>query len=286
MAGRHGAPEAAFVATQTVGSRDLTAADVAAYHERGGVLHLRGAFPRQAALEVQDLLWQDVQDRLDVRRDDPESWHAGGSSWGPGRAIESVEAARTKYVHPNLDHIFDQLLGVDSWSHAPRWGSGVLITAPHAPSTPWTLSDRAWHWDGPPLLGCWYFVLFSDIEPQCGATLVVEGSGRLLSDWLGALPADDDHRQLKRRFLESNAFLRKLNGRDPVSSDPDGLVGDHCNEDGRCLRVTELCGEAGDVFVMDANILHAAPARTGVNPRFQARQVLHWGPRLTRQSRR
>lgn len=256
-----------------------SAADVAAYHERGAVLQVRGVFPQAAALGIQDLLWEDVERRIGARREDSATWVTpltGRSGWGPRRADEvppRVEALRIQYLD-ELSKVFEPLLGAGNWDHARAWGSGVMITPPHSPTARWTLTDPEWHYDGVPLRGCWYFLLFCDVPPRSGGTLVVEGSGRTLSDWVEALPADDDRSRLLPRFLMSDPFLRKLSGEEPVESDPDDLLR---SAQAPGMRIVELSGRAGDLFVMDSNTLHAAPVRTNVTPRFQVRAALKYG---------
>lgn len=255
---------------------------VRAFRGGGAVLHIPGGFPRAVALDIQRALWDDVESRLPVRRDDPASWVQPGldRSWGARRAVPEVEALRRAHLH-RLDPVFDALLGEGTWAHPGGWGSGVLVSAPWAPSSPWSLTTPEWHADGPPLRGCWYFVLLGDVAARRGATLAVEGSGVSLQRWVEALPDDDDRSRNVQRFIDSEPFLRRLTGVDPAE-DPSELLGPQSSKDGTMLRVVELAGQAGDVFVLDSNVLHAAPTRTAPAPRFVARQFLHYGPKVWR----
>ena len=252
----------------------LTAADLETYRERG-VLRVPSAFPREAALEVQDILWSDVERRLQVRRGDPASWRAAPYWTG----FQSIKSALGRIVSPQLTGALDHLLGAGTWRYPKQWG-GLLVGPPADPSTPWTLTDRNWHWDGPPLVGCLFFALFADLPPRSGGTLLVEGSGPLLQDWFEALPPEAPRKQrsMRHQFLASHPFLRRLSGRDPVDRDPDDLLATHVDAEGRRLRVTEVSGEAGDVIVCHSNVVHAAPVHTGTAPRFLCIRHLDYGP--------
>jgi len=251
----------------------LTPSDIEVYRDRG-VLRVPGAFPRAAALEIQEVLWRDVERRLDVRRDDHATWRAG--YWS---GFQSVKPALGRIVSPRMTAALDQLFGEGTWRYPKQWG-GLLVGPPAEPSTPWTLTDRSWHWDGPPLLGCLFFALFSDLPPRSGGTLLLEGSGPLLQDWFEALPPEASRKQrsLRHQFLASHPFLRRLSGRDPVKRDPDELLDAAVDADGRRLRVTEVTGEAGDVVICHSNVLHAPPVHTGTAPRFLCVRHLNYGP--------
>lgn len=172
---------------------------------------------------------------------------------------------------PRLTAALDQLLGGGLWSYPKQWG-GLMVGPPAPVGTPWTLTDRAWHWDDISLAGAALFCLYSDLEPRSGGTLLVEGSGRLLHDWYQQLPPEASRkaRNLRGRFLAGHPFLRRLSGRDPVDADPDDLLSPYVDDDGPRLCVTEVSGRAGDVFVVHSNLLHAKPVHTGTQPRFLA----------------
>lgn len=53
-----------------------------------------------------------------------------------------------------------------------------------------------------------------------------------------------------------------------MQTDPDDLLDPYVDTEGHHLRVTEVSGSAGDIFVTHANPLHARAAHTGSTPRF------------------
>ena len=248
----------------------LAEADVARYH-RTGVVRVAEAFPRDVALGLQDVLWRDAERRLAVSRTEPRTWSAVGGYW---TGFASVRALTARIQGPRLTEALDQLLGADQWRYPDKWG-GLLVGPPDPDPARWTLTDRSWHWD-PPLDGAAIFCLLSDIAPRAGGTLLVEGSGHLLRDWYDQLPSGPAPklRTLRHQFLNSHPYLRRLSGRDPVRHDPDDLLDPHVDAEGRHLQVTEVSGEAGDVFVIHANLLHARAVHTGLVPRFLAVEQL------------
>ncbi len=129
------------------------------------------------------------------------------------------------------------------------------------------------------------FCLFSDIDPRCGGTLLVEGSGRLLEQWYAEVAPDPARKQrsIFRQFVSGHPFLRRLTGIDPTADDPGELFGPYTDDRGT-LRVTEISGRAGDVFVCHSNLLHAAPVHTGTQPRFLAVRGLGPDPVPARRS--
>jgi hypothetical protein len=196
---------------------------------------------------------------LGVVKGDPETWLAG-TYW---TGFDSVRSLTSRIVNERLTAALDQLLGEHRWRYPTKWG-GLLVSPPDPRPAAWTLTDRAWHWD-PPIHGATLFSLFSNIAPRSGGTLLVEGSGRLLTEWYANLPPDRPRklRSLRKQFLASHPFLRRLSGRDNVQNDPDDLL--HGDSP---LRVTEVTGEAGDVVVAHAGILHAKAVHSGDEPRF------------------
>lgn len=248
--------------------------DVARFHERG-VLRVPEAFPREVALGIRDTLCRDLERRLGVRADDRETWQRA-PYWTGFR--DGVKSAAGRVPSPRLAAALDQLLGAGRWSYPRRWG-GLLVGPPEPAGTPWTLTDRSWHWDGQPLVGASMFCLYTDLPPRSGGTVLVEGTGRLLQDWYERLPPGGTRkmRDLRARFLAEHPFLRRLSGREPVAADPEDLLEPYVDETGTRLCVTEVSGRAGDVVVIHSNLLHATPVHTGTRPRFLAVRPLAAG---------
>lgn len=98
----------------------------------------------------------------------------------------------------------------------------------------WTLDGLNWHTDVPAaghrhVPGIQAFVLIDEVRPRAGATLAIAGSHRLA-----------DQPQAYRRVREV------LRGK----GDPQAALRSHD------LSIVEMCGDAGDVYLMDMRLLH------------------------------
>ena len=129
----------------------------------------------------------------------------------------------------------------------------------------WSLPRTAWHVDLPKLPnrrtipGVQAFAMLETVEPGGGGTVVVEGAHRLLDDipWLGS--EQIKYRLRRERYFQAltskqvsnrNRFLRQ-----PVKTR------------GIELRVVELVGRRGDVYLVDMRLLHAAAPNVSRAPR-------------------
>ena len=134
-----------------------------------------------------------------------------------------------------------------------------LLTAPHGPS--WSVPHLGWNLDvaSPSrdvMPGIQVFVLLGDLAPKAGATLAIAGSHRLHRPSGGkplsahqVLKADPAYRELfspggdRQRFLDVHTV------------------------DGVAVQVVEMCGEAGDAYLMDMRTIHAPASNPSRNPR-------------------
>ena len=131
-----------------------------------------------------------------------------------------------------------------------------LITMPNAEE--WTVPPTIWHVDLPRLpsnrlVGIQVFTFLSDVVPRSGGTLAVAGSHRLLNNGsrvrsknikkrLRRLPYFQD--LMSKQSVDRERFLTESGW----AQDPD--AGDVS------LRVVELCGRPGDVYLTDMRLLH------------------------------
>jgi hypothetical protein len=70
----------------------------------------------------------------------------------------------------------------------------------------------------------------------------------------------------KERFKTWHPYLRRLYGLDPAD-DPDEFPLPFVDDVGRCLQVTEVTGEPGDIVITDADVIHRIPQHHGSEPR-------------------
>ena len=171
-------------------------------------------------------------------------------------------------VRTALDGVFP-----DGWT-ASKSGVQVLYTPPG--EGPWAMPPGGWHTDlgmaertWPPvavkLFGC-----IGPVAPQGGGTLVLEGSHRLVARWTpDVVPAGEGNGAVWGRFLRHDPWLAEV-----YAGGGHDLVGREHEVDGVRLRVTELAGEPGDVYVVHLNAFHTvSPNATDVPRRMLAAPV-------------
>jgi hypothetical protein len=142
----------------------------------------------------------------------------------------------------------------------------LLVTMPD--SDAWCVPAVNWHVDGPRLRdrgcpGVQMFTFVDPVEPQGGGTLVVAGSHRLLNG--GRFIASRD---IKNRLSKYPFFATLLDRR----ADRAGLLSRIEHIDDVELRVVELTGAPGDVYLTDLRVLHTIAPNVRATPRLMATQ--------------
>jgi ectoine hydroxylase-related dioxygenase (phytanoyl-CoA dioxygenase family) len=120
------------------------------------------------------------------------------------------------------------------------------------------------------------FVLLNEVQPRGGATLVLTGSHRLVPRYIEPGDNGPHPRQLRRVMGAAHPWLRELWER------TDGSNGDRVQQfmvdgasvEGVPLRVVELSGRAGDVFMMHCDTFHCAAPNCGDQPRMMATNMI------------
>jgi hypothetical protein len=123
-----------------------------------------------------------------------------------------------------------------------------LLLSPAAQGA-WTLQGLNWHVDVAAdarglIPGIQAFFLIDDVAPQGGATLALAGSHR-------ADPSDDASGPALRRLLKTSVQLER-------------------DLQARGIRLVEMSGRAGDVFLMDMRVLHTPSINATRNVRMMA----------------
>lgn len=225
------------------------------YH-RNGFVRLEEAFPRQLALQCQDLLWE----QLDEDPDDRSTWRRPVVRLGSQQHPAFGEAARST-----------------------RWVEAIYeVAGPMADPTPWMggtfairfpvegdPGDDGWHIEGSYMGpdGWWWanhwsrdrallmLVLFSDVGDEDAPTRIRVGSHVHIPDAL--LPYGDE-----------GVNQMQLTLPDEVHELPLALAR----------------GAAGDVYLCHPFLVHAAQRNRGREPRFIAQPGVPWkeGGRLTK----
>lgn len=254
----------------------MGAEQIAAFEDRGFV-RLREAFAPEDALRMQGRMWAELREDFGIDRDDCSTWRQPPRS--PRRA--KWDPLQSAVATDHLVGAINALLSPVPWSVPSNWGL-VMVTFPDRSPGQWTLPTTGWHFDfdlhrnATSLGGLFVFTFFSAVEPHGGGTLIVEGSHRLLRRFHGELSAaerQDQHRQLRKRFLRYDAWLNALTG---TGSGPEDRIGYFMRETREVLgvpvRVVELTGQPGDAILCHPLILHVTAPNRLETPRFMRTQ--------------
>ena len=248
----------------------LTPADLERF-ERDGYIVVRQAFPRAAALAMEERWWAELADTFGIRRDDRTSWR---NIPGNLKAAKR-DPAQGAILSETVRGVFDDLLGVGIWSRPRDWGV-TLVTFPEPGD--WEPPTRLWHWDNPcePHFdrprGLFVVSFIGPVAPRSGGTLILSGSPRLLIQQERQIPASQRRGSiavLRDRFRRSDPWLMALTGHAPSPADRIAAFMDaETLVEGIPLRVVELTGEPGDVVFCHPVMVHCVAPNRGVRPRF------------------
>jgi len=220
-----------------------------------------------------DSVWETLAHHYRVRRDDPTTWKAQRISGAKDRPKRiSFEDIVNQKVHA----VLDQLLGADRWERSEFWGV-PLVSFPGAfPEAPdgWFLPHQGWHLDAPvvralpDLYGVRMFTCLSKLEPQGGATLAVAGSHRLAQALTAARGlAKMRSGDVRKGLIRHHRWMRELCSVDaPLNRIERFMNTDTAVEDVQ-VRVIEMTGEPGDVYLAHPLIMHAASPNCLAQPR-------------------
>lgn len=252
----------------------LTTEELAQFDELGYVA-LRGAFPVEAAAEMEAFIWARLAENVGIDREDR-------STWKPN-AVWRLNKSGTNPVYDAIGGermyaAFDQLLGAGTWDPPGKWG-GFLVTFPKPEPEPWTVTPFGWHWDGNPSAqiglkrprSLFVFTLISDVRPKGGGTLLATGTHRLIDAFFESVPRERWNRQkpLKKQFSQTHPFFRDLNDLEDTSPD---RIARFMDQETRIedvpVRVVEATGQAGDAFICHPYIYHCRSMNCLDAPRF------------------
>ena len=97
---------------------------------------------------------------------------------------------------------------------------------------------------------------------------IVEGSHSVVERCMASSPPPAKHAARRKKVVRSHPWLAALEEPGEPSARIQRFMVDGGDVDGLPVRVVELCGEAGDVFLVHPLTLHARPRNTGTQPRF------------------
>jgi hypothetical protein len=252
--------------------------DRLAAFRRTGLLRLPGAIPAPGAAAMVDRIWDHLHRSHGVVRDRRQTWTAG-----PATGLRAITDAPEFQAlgSATVRGALDDLLGAGRWQPPRRWGR-LLVTFPAA-GQQWTLpAGAAWHNDfvplqpGPAVRAVQLFTILHELPARGGGTLVVTGSHHLVTRYITGT-GEAPHPSRVRPALGEHPWLRQL-WEPPASATADERIHRAMTEGTRIddvdLRVVELTGRAGDVFVMHCDTLHAAAPNGHEEPRMMATTIV------------
>jgi hypothetical protein len=245
--------------------------DVDAF-EHDGITRVRGAFSRDAAAAMCDVVWDDLARQYHFDRDDPRTWCNGSPAHLQHlKSRPEFDAIATATTLTAIATLFGDV----SWRTPRDWGS-LFLSFPcigHVRDVP----VDTWHIDAPyglpvrPLTALKVFTLLADLPPGNGGTMFVAGSHHVVERFgrTADAPVLAKNARARRALLRSDPWFVALRqpGGDPAARvarfmEHDGDV------DGVPVRVVELHGEAGDLLFVHPSVLHCRPPHPGPVPRF------------------
>jgi hypothetical protein len=253
----------------------LTAEQRQRFDEQG-LVKLCGFIPREAAEAMADRLWRELARKHGVRRDQPQSWRAERpAQLGAFQKTGAFNGMAT----PELRAVLDELIGRDRWAEPSSWGL-PLVCFPQGAQT-WELPHQVWHFDltpDPRLRGAMVgriFVLLAPLAPRGGGTLVATGSHLVAEAIFQQRGAHRSSQEMRKQLLAASPWFRDLmspaRGEDRIAR----FMGSTTVVDGIPLRVEEITGEPGDVFLMHPHALHGLSSNVRDHPRLALSQTVY-----------
>ncbi len=175
----------------------LSREDLAQFIERGHC-RVEGAFASGDAHAACARIWQRMEEKRGVRRDDPLTWP---ELCDIEEQVESPDVLAC--FTDRLAAAIEQLLGPGRWTGRRAWGLWP-VNFGWRRNQPYHVTADGWHVDGNwfthtldcPRQGLLVIGLFTDICPRGGGTILAEGSHRRTARVLAQHPEGLHHRRL------------------------------------------------------------------------------------------
>jgi hypothetical protein len=237
--------------------------------ERGWT-RVGAAFSAEDASAMRDVVWTAMKTMHGVDRDDRSTWvheapfHLDVLKGDPVWHRVGTERLRSAIT---------EALGTAAWQVNKGWGAQFHLFPP-IPPRPFDVAVGSWHCDSPydlpvePVESVQVITIFGDVAPRAGGMQLVEGSHRVIERVMAGDDAPVKHAARRKMIMRSHPFFVEL----ASPGDPEERAarfmerGDEI--DGLPVRVVELSGEAGDVFLVHPRTLHCRPTNAGTEPRF------------------
>ena len=253
-------------------------ADKASRFGTVGYVKLPDAVPAEVVSSMRAGTWQALGARGITERD-PSTWALpDGQTWIAVKPTRSGGDAVGPDDSPAVRELLDELLG-PTRSAGRYWGK-TLVALPERDST-WSVPATAWHFDhlyrSPGVVTAVnVFLLIDDVAPRGGGTAVVRNSPQLLDRLLSSGAQFSKVSEQNRSFITSTEWTRGLTASTAArTAERTARYTTETLVEGIPMRVDELSGSAGDVFVCHPALLHTISMNVSPRPRLMRVQRIH-----------
>lgn len=242
-----------------------------------GYVRLRDAVPTDVVSTMRASTWQALGDR-GVAESDPSTWTATDDAWVAVDPNQHGAGGPGPEDSPSVRAILDALLGANR-SPTRHWGK-TLVALPQ-PGVTWTVPGSGWHFDhlypSPGhVTAVNLFLLIDDVAAHGGGTAVVRNSPQLLDHLLNAGTRYSKVSEQNQSFLTATEWTRGLTAkRNARTAERTSRYLTDTIVEGIPLRIEELCGSAGDVFVCHPALFHTISMNVSHSPRLMRVQRIH-----------
>lgn len=245
----------------------LTADERASFFERGW-LHVPSAFSPDDAAAIREITWEAMARQDGIVREDRRTWtceapaHLDHLKGRP--ELRAVASERT-------NRAISDVLGDARWKAGKGWGANFVL---FPTDRPFDVAAGTWHIDSPyelvadPLAAVQVITLYGDVAPRAGGMQIIEGSHRAFAQWASTTEVPDKAARARRAFLRSDPWFVDLCTAADAASRVQRFMVDGGSVSGVPVRVVELAGGAGDLFLVHPHTFHCRPTNAGDAPRF------------------
>ena len=255
---------------------------------RRGYTCIRGAFSPDDAVLMVDRFWSYVEEKLSIVRRDQSTWTEGIVT---GIADLKLASEFQKIGSDAVTQSISELLESDDWKRPRTWGQ-ILATFPSRDGD-WnwdSLLQRKmiatqiqWHTDYPfeaspsALAGVQVFAILSDLDTGGGGTLVIDGSPKLVEQFVRSRDSQSLANMKKTRtaLMASNDWFVEVSKAVSLPQPDEWMVSFDETIDGVPVSVRDLTGQGGDVFLCHPWLLHASSPNCQSTPRLMCTQRIY-----------
>jgi Phytanoyl-CoA dioxygenase (PhyH) len=232
--------------------------------ERDGMLRVPGFFAPSDMAAMADVLWTDLRKRFGIERHCRETWQ----DQRPAQFKSLTRSGAFDALRPGLAALADEFFGI---GNGDGYFGGPLVTFP---TGDWAVPHNVWHLDSTPsdyateLNMIRVFTFLEPVNPRGGGTCYVEGSNRVVMDRVrNATPRERLRSADIKAILErEEPWFRSLFSRGGDDRERRFMV-EGGTARGIAVRVKEVTGEPGDVYIMHPAMLHTIAPNALDRPR-------------------